>query len=161
MGGNESGLPPDDDAAMRYAIRITFAVVHATLLSLVSLMVVFWFPALAHYLFDMHGCILMPLVSLGLAFGCSALTTYCTGEGLELRELLRMAVWPPIGVFVCSLLILPLQHMEAFTVGGRLHVLIATSICLNFIVAGLLQVYATRPPLVPVGASYSPPSSEE
>jgi hypothetical protein len=51
---------------------------------------------------------------------------------------------PPLGVFCVSLLILPLEMMPSLGFQGPLNTLVATSICMNFIVTVLLQIYVAR-----------------
>jgi len=128
MTGNESD-------SLRYAMKHTFGIVHAVLLTLFSFGVSSWsFPLLGYFLF--------PLVSLVLTMICSASVQYvCDGE-VHIPSILQKAWIPPLGVFCISLFILPLEMMKSVRI-GPFSTLIATSIVMNAIVVWILQVYSS------------------
>ena len=142
MGGNPAAGTADD--GVRYAIRLTFGIVHAVLLTLFSFLFVFLFPALSHWLFGLYGFIVAPALSLVLTLFCNACIDYVCQSDVTATRILQSSWAPPLGVFCVSLVILPLEMMPALGFSGPLQPLVATSFLANFIVVALLQVYAAR-----------------
>jgi hypothetical protein len=127
-----------------YVLRMTFGLVHAVLLSILSLAIILFIPSVSDWSFSWFGCLVCPVLSLGLTVGCTACVDYVSNGATDVRRLLRSAWIPPVGVFCISLLILPLQAMQSGR-WGPLSVLIATSILANAIVVGILQHVAALP----------------
>jgi hypothetical protein len=151
MQGNQD-LPPAalseaataPPPAIDYAVRLTFGVVHATLLTLFSFALAFLVPSFSHFLFSLFGCILAPLLSLLLAAFCNACVEYVSTSTLTWKRILKGAWLPALGVFGVSLLILPLEMMPQLGFRGPVNTLVVTSIVANFIVTALLQVYVAK-----------------
>jgi hypothetical protein len=151
MQGNE-GLPVgaagaaslNPPPAIDYAVRLTFGVVHATLLTLFSFALAFLVPSFSHFLFSLFGCILAPLLSLLLAVFCNACVEYVSTSTLTWKRILKSVWLPALGVFGVSLLILPLEMMPQLGFRGPVNTLVVTSIVANFIVTALLQVYVAK-----------------
>jgi hypothetical protein len=129
---------------IRYAIRITFGIVHGVILTVFALCLALLFPSLSHFLFGLFGCIVAPLLSFVLTLFCNGCVEYVSSSTITLARVLKRAWIPPLGVFCCSLLILPLELMPSLGFTGPINTLIATSIVLNFIVTTLLQVYSAK-----------------
>jgi hypothetical protein len=133
-----------DHDAVEYAIRLTFGVVHASLLTLFSFGLAFLVPSFSHFLFSLFGCILAPLLSLVLSLFCNVCVEYVSKSTVTWKHILKWAWIPPLGVFGSSLLILPLEMMPSLGFKGPISTLVITSIIINFIVTSLLQVYAGK-----------------
>ncbi len=138
---------------------MTFGVVHAALLTLIGLSLAVLVPSFNHFLFSLYGCVLAPLSSFLLCAFCNACLEYCARSSVTVQSVLSTAWIPSVGVFCVSLLILPLEMMPSLGFHGPINTLVATSVVLNFFVAGILQVYAAR--RLQGGSSYSSPSEEE
>jgi len=157
MTGNES-----EGLSLPYVMRHTFGVVHAVILTLITFGLVVWFPSVSEWSFSMLGCIVLPTISAALTYFCSACVEY-TCEGKVTPSAILRRVWmPPLGIFLVSLIILPLQMMQSARI-GPLSMLIATSIVANGIVVWLLQVYSSSdstsspPPVVTTSSSGASP----
>ena len=157
MTGNEtaSNDSTENDSAhtyVRYAIKHTFGVVHAVLLTLVSF-------GISSFSFSLLGYFILPLVSLALTFICSASIQYVCDGAIHIPAILRKLWIPPLGVFSISLIILPLEMMRSTGI-GPLSTLVATSFVMNAIAVWILQVYSSPdsselspPPLVTEGGA--------
>lgn len=133
-----------EGSAVEYAIRLTFGVVHASLLTLFSFGLAFLFPSFSHFLFSLFGCILAPLLSFVLTLFCNACVEYVSKSTVTWKRVLKWSWIPPLGVFGVSLLILPLEMMPSLGFKGPVNTLVVTSIIMNFIATVLLQVYAAK-----------------
>lgn len=151
-----------EGSAVEYAIRLTFGVVHASLLTLFSFGLAFLFPSFSHFLFSLFGCILAPLLSFFLAVFCNACVEYVSKSTVTWKRVLKWSWIPPLGVFGVSLLILPLEMIASPLAGrsatvrredlmmpshgfkGPVNTLVVTSIIMNFIATVLLQIYAAK-----------------
>jgi hypothetical protein len=151
MEGNP--VAKESDNAVEYALRLTFGIVHGTLLTLVGLCLAFLIPSFSHFLFSLYGCIIAPLISFILTIFCNACVEYVSGAGTSIGKahkeqfitrVLHSSWIPPLGVFCVSLLILPLEMMPSLGFQGPINTLVATSICMNFVVSVLLQIYSAR-----------------
>ncbi len=134
-------------ANLEHAIRITFGIVHASLLTLFSFGLALLSPALTHFLFSLFGCILAPGLSLLLTLFCNGCVRYihqATHDTAEPISLLTGSWIPPFGVFLTSLLLLPLEMMPSLGWSGPLTTLAATFVVVNFVTTLLLQVYVAR-----------------
>ena len=131
---------------MHYAIRLTFGLVHASLLSLFSITLAFLVPSFSHFLFSLYGCVLAPGLSLLLAAFCSACVGYVSHEGSfpPVKRIVAASWLPPIGVFLTSLLILPLEMMPSLGFHGPISTLVMTSIIANFFIVLLLQIHSAK-----------------
>jgi hypothetical protein len=136
MRGNSFGSPTDD---IQYALRITFGIVHGVLLTLCSFGLTLCFPSL----FTLVGCIITPLLSLILTCFCNGCIEYVSQSTLTVTRILKTAWIPPFGVFCANIILLPLEMMP-LGFAGPIHILLITSIIVNFILAILLQIYAAR-----------------
>ncbi len=141
------------DVRLPHVLRLTFGLVHATLLSILSFVVVVWMPSVSDWSFSWFGCMLMPILSLCLTVFCTGCVQYVSQGTYDMRTILQTAWIPPLGVFCISLLILPLQFMQGSWL-GPMSTLMATSIGANAIGVGILQNVALRWALDP------PPHSE-
>ena len=154
MNGNETD-------SLRYAIRHTFGIVHAVIITLITFGLIILFPSLKNWSFTFLGCILLPLISCLLTAFCNACIYYvCEGNAVPSRFLKRVWV-PPLGIFTITLFILPLKMMQSTGI-GPFSTLMATSIFMNGVVAWLLQVYASSsdvsaPPTVSKGSEGASP----
>jgi len=158
MTGNEtaSNDSTENDSAhtyVRYAIKHTFGVVHAVLLTLISF-------GISSFSFSLLGYFILPLVSLALTFICSASVQYVCDGAIHIPAILRKLWIPPLGVFSISLIILPLEMMRSTGI-GPLSTLVATSFVMNAIAVWILQVYSSPddselspPPLVTEGGAF-------
>jgi hypothetical protein len=158
MTGNEtaSNDSTENDSAhtyVRYAIKHTFGVVHAVLLTLISF-------GISSFSFSLLGYFILPLVSLALTFICSASVQYVCDGAIHIPAILRKLWIPPLGVFSISLIILPLEMMRSTGI-GPLSTLVATSFLMNAIAVWILQVYSSPddselspPPLVSEGGVF-------
>jgi len=158
MNGNRG-----ENDALQYAIRHTFGVVHAVILTLITFGLIIWFPSLTHWSFTLLGCLILPGLSFLLTCFCTACIQYvCEGKTVGTR-ILKGAWVPPLGIFIVTLFILPLEMMQSTGV-GPLSALMATSIFMNGVTAWLLQVYASSssespppPPTVEKGSEGASP----
>ena len=128
---------------INYAIRLTFGFIHGVFLTLIGFGLALFFPSLSHFLFGLFGCIITPLASLFLTIGCNACIQYITHSTLFWPTLLRNAWIPPLGIFLGSLLILPLELMQTSSL-GPVNILLATSIFLNMVLSTILQIYVGK-----------------
>lgn len=129
---------------IEYAIRTTFGVVHGVLLTTISLALAMWFPSLSHFLFGLFGFVVAPLCSLALTFLCNVCVRYVATFRIELRESLRNAWIPPLGILVVALILLPLEMMPSLGFPGPLNILAASFVATNCILVTLLQIYAAK-----------------
>lgn len=120
--------PDTESSLLRYSILHTFGLVHAVILTLISFGLVSWFPA---FYWPLFSCILLPIFSLLAGLGCAAAVDYVCDGAATVRDSLRKAWMPAVGVFCGSLFMLP--------VGA-----VAPLIVLHGVVAWLLQVYSLR-----------------
>ena len=127
-----------------YALRITFGVVHAVLLTLGGLGLAYLVPSLSQFLFGLYGCVLAPALSWLLAIFCNGCLQYVAEARVTPHGCLATSWIPPLGVFCLSLIILPLEMMPSLGFTGPLNTLLATSLVGNFILAFVLQIYAVR-----------------
>lgn len=127
-----------------YALRITFAVVHAVLLTLCGLGLAYAVPSLSQFLFGLYGCILAPCISWLLTLFCNGCLQYVGESRVTPQRCLARSWIPPLGIFCLSLLILPLEMMPSLGFTGPLNSLLVTSVVGNFILAFVLQLYAVR-----------------
>jgi hypothetical protein len=141
MEGNSGGKPTDD---VQYAVRITFGIVHGVLLTVFSFCLALLFPSLSHFLFELFGCIVAPLISFLLTLFCNGCVEYVSHSTVTATHILKTAWIPPLGVFCCSLLILPLEMMPSLGFHGPITTLVGTSVALNWIITTLLQIYAAK-----------------
>lgn len=138
MEGNTSGkTKPTED--LLYALRMTFGIVHGVLLTLCSFGLTLLFPSL----FAIVGCIITPLLSFILALFCNGCVEYVSQSRLTVTRILKTAWIPPLGVFCANLILLPLEMMP-FGFSGPIHILLITSILVNFVLTILLQIYAAK-----------------
>jgi hypothetical protein len=136
MDGNES-------VSIHYAIRVTFGIVHAVILTLITFGLICWFPSFSHWSFTLLGCIVLPLVSFLLACFSTGCVLYVRNGELTAAGVLQNSWIPPLGIFCVSLFILPLEMMQSTGI-GPLNMLIATSVFVNALLVCVLQVYAAR-----------------
>ena len=141
MEGNSNGKPTDD---IQYAIRITFGIVHGVIITLLSFLLAILFPSLSHFLFGLFGCVVAPLMSFVITLFCNTCVEYVSKSSITATSILNTSWIPPLGVFCCSLLVLPLEMMPSLGFTGPITILVATSVTLNFIVTTLLQIYTAR-----------------
>ncbi len=137
------------DTKMQYSLRLTVGILHGTLLTLLSFLVVLLVP------FALFGFVLVPLLSLFLTICCNVFIEYISGKTITLKSTLQGSWIPPLGIFCASCVVYPLKFMPPI---GPVSALLATSIILNCILAAFLQIYVTRKNQsssseVPVGAS--------
>lgn len=137
-----SNSNPHKETTIDYAIRLTFGVVHASILTLFSFGLAFLVPSISHFLFSLFGCVIAPALSLLLAIFCNACVEYVSTSTVTWKRILSSSWIPPLGVFCASLLILPLELMPSLGFSGPVNTLVVTSIVVNFVVSALLQVYA-------------------
>lgn len=141
MKGNETDSNLQT-AQLHYAIRLTFGLVNAVLLTLITFGLIVWIPSFSHWSFALLGCLVLPIVSICLTGICTGSVQYvCEGQ-IHIQTLLQSCWIPPLGIFCISLFILPLElrNIRAF---GPLNILIATSIIMNAIITCILQVYTS------------------
>jgi hypothetical protein len=128
---------------IQYAVRLTFGVVHGVLLTLISFALALLYPSFSHFLFSLFGCVIAPAASLLLTFVCNACIEYTSKSNVTLRGIFHRSWAPPLGIFLVSLLILPLEMMHSSWL-GPLNALAATSVAVNCLLATLLQIYIAR-----------------
>lgn len=141
MKGNETAGTLQTDQ-LHYAIRLTFGLVHAVILTLVTFGLIVCFPSLSHWSFALLGCLVLPSVSLCLSGICTGSVQYVCEGHIHIQTLLQSCWIPPLGIFCISLFILPLEMMNTGSI-GPLNILIATSIVMNAIITCILQVYSS------------------
>jgi len=124
----------------QFALRLTFSIVHAVLLTLCHLFLVLFFPKFSNFFFALLGCILLPIVSFALTFYIIQFTYYVSNDKVTLKEVLHVAWIPPVGIFLLNLVILPLEMMRHHHI-GPLKALAATSIAGGFVVSFFLQMW--------------------
>jgi hypothetical protein len=140
MSGNEN----DPKYEVNYAIRLTFGLVHAVILTLITFGLIVWFPSLSGWSFAGLGFVILPFVSSLLSILCTGCVQYVSDGYFNITEILKLTWIPPLGVFCVSLIILPLEMLP--TAGaGPLNALIATSVVMNALITGILQVYICSP----------------
>ena len=144
MNGNETDgdLLDIQTVQLHYAIRLTFGLVNAVLLTLITFGLIVWIPSFSHWSFSLLGCLILPILSLCLTGICTGSVQYVCEGHIHIQTLLQSCWIPPLGIFCISLFILPLEmrNIRAF---GPLNILIATSIVMNAIVTAILQVYTS------------------
>ena len=129
---------------LHYAIRMTFGVVHAVILTLFSFVIALYFPSLSHILFALLGCVVAPCISLILTIFCNACVEYVSLSTMTVGRILKTAWIPPLGIFCASLIILPLEMMPSLGSTWPVTSIVATSIVVNFLLSAILQVYAVK-----------------
>lgn len=134
---------------LRYAIRQTFGVVHAVLLTLITFGLVSLFPAFTHWSFSLLGCVILPIVSAGLTCLGNWCVGYATDGSADPASVLRTVWIPPLGIFCATLFLLPLEMMRSSGL-GPFNAMVASSIVVNAVIVWILQVYSTS---VPAGTS--------
>lgn len=145
MSGNESSRNESDPKdELNYAIRLTFGLVHAVILTLITFGLIVWFPSLSGWSFAGLGCLILPFVSGLLSILCTGCVQYVCDGVVNTTTILKSFWIPPIGVFCTSLFILPLEMLPSAGV-GPLNALIATSVVMNALITGILQVYCQVP----------------
>jgi len=137
MGGNTS-----TDNTLSYVIRMTFGLVHGIILTLFSFGISLYIPSLSHILFALLGCIVAPLLSLGLTIFCNACVEYVSQSTVTVEHILKTAWIPPFGIFCVNLILLPLEMMPVGI--GPITNIVATSVIANFVISILLQIYAAK-----------------
>ena len=145
MSGNESKENKTEaNYELNYAIRLTFGFVHAVILTLITFGLIVWFPSLSRWSFAALGCIILPFVSSLLSILCTGCVQYVC-DGLVNTTVVLKSFWiPPLGIFCISLFILPLEMLPSAGT-GPLNALIATSVVMNALITGILQVYCQVP----------------
>lgn len=145
MSGNESKENKTEaNYELNYAIRLTFGFVHAVILTLITFGLIVWFPSLSQWSFAALGCIILPFVSSLLSILCTGCVQYVC-DGLVNTTAVLKSFWiPPLGIFCISLFILPLEMLPSAGT-GPLNALIATSVVMNALITGILQVYCQVP----------------
>ena len=138
---------------IRYAIRQTFGLVHAVLLTLITFGLVALVPVFV-WSFSILGFLFLPAISAGLTCLGNWCVAYVADGTADGAAILRTAWIPPLGVFCATLFLLPLEMMRASGL-GPFNPMVATSIVVNAVVVWVLQVYSTskRPTVNPGGAS--------
>jgi hypothetical protein len=124
---------------IHYALRITFGIVHSVIITLCSFGLAIFFPSLS--LFPLFGCIIIPILSLFLTIFCNGCVEYVSKSSLTITHILETSWIPPIGIFIISLILLPLGSMPLL---GPINIRVITSITINFFITTILQVYAAR-----------------
>ena len=144
MSGNESSQNESDlKYELNYAIRLTFGLVHAVILTLITFGLIVWFPSLSGWSFAGLGCIILPFFSTMLSILCTGCVQYVCDGVINTTAILKSCWIPPIGIFCTSLFILPLEMLPS--AGGPINALIATSVVMNALITGILQVYCQVP----------------
>lgn len=142
MTGNES----DPKYELDYAIRLTFGLVHSVILTLITFGLIVWFPSLSGWSFAGLGCLILPFISSLLSLLCTGCVQYVCDGQIDKTAIVKSAWIPPLGIFCVSLIILPLEMLPSGV--GPLNALIATSVVMNALVTGVLQVYSFLPKAV-------------
>uniref|UniRef100_A0A6C0JVG9 Uncharacterized protein n=1 Tax=viral metagenome TaxID=1070528 RepID=A0A6C0JVG9_9ZZZZ len=141
MSRNENGKS-DPSYELNYAIRLTFGLVHAVILTLITFGLIVWFPSFSGWSFALLGCIVLPFISSLLSILCTGCVQYVCDGAVDNAAILKSFWIPPLGIFCASLFILPLEMLGG---GGPLNALIATSVVINAFITGILQVYSVMP----------------
>jgi hypothetical protein len=134
MEGKNSVETTDDK--MRYSLRLTVGILHGTLLTLLSFLIVLLVP------FALFGFVLAPLLSFFLTIFCNLFIEYISGKSITLKSTLQGSWMPAVGIFCTSCVVYPLKFMPSLP--GPVSALVATSMILNCIVTAMLQIYVTR-----------------
>lgn len=129
---------------MKYAVRITFGIVHGVILTVISLALAMWFPSLSHFLFGLFGFIVAPLCSLALTFLCNVCVSYVSTFKIDYIEAARFAWIPPLGIILVAVILLPLELMPSLGLTGPLNNLAASFVATNCVLVTLLQIYASK-----------------
>ena len=141
MEGNSGG---DSNDTIQYAVRMTFGIVHAVILTLFSLGISLYIPSLSHILFALLGCIVAPCVSLCLTIFCTGCVEYVSQSTITMKRILKTAWIPPLGIFCMNAMLIPLEMMPSAGLEGPITSVVATSIVANFVLSVILQVYAAK-----------------
>jgi hypothetical protein len=141
MEGNSGG---DSNDTIQYAVRMTFGIVHAVILTLFSLGISLYIPSLSHILFALLGCFVAPSVSLCLTIFCTGCVEYVSQSTITMKRILKTAWIPPLGIFCMNTMLIPLEMMPSAGLEGPITSVVATSIVANFILSVILQVYAAK-----------------
>ena len=162
---NKTSIDPSN--TLNYAIRLTFGLVHAVILTLLTFGLIVCFPALSGWSFALLGCLVLPFVSILLSILCNGCVQYVCNNKINMSNIIKSFWIPPLGIFCCSLLILPLEMLPSAGI-GPLNALIATSIIMNAVITGILQVYISQlpesesesesPPPIGTGGNPLPPT---
>ena len=144
MSRNEN-RESDPNYELNYAIRLTFGLVHSVILTLITFGLIVWFPSLSGWSFALLGCLVLPFISSLLSILCTGCVQYVCDGSVNITTILKSFWIPPVGIFCISLFILPLEMLPSKGV-GPLNTLIATSVVMNAVITGILQVYSVLPP---------------
>ena len=91
---------------------------------------------------------------------CTGCVQYVCDGQIDKTGIIKSAWIPPLGIFCVSLIILPLEMLPSAGV-GPLNALIATSVVMNALVTGVLQVYSFLPKAEELKAKEEPAPKEE
>lgn len=127
MGGITVGYGTD---SLNYAIRITFGIVHGTILTLCCFALSFYLP------FPLFGCIVAPFTSLALTIFCNICVEYVSESKVTMANALQTCWIPPVGLFCLSCILFPLEMMP--------KLLFPTFILTALILTTLLQIHAAK-----------------
>jgi len=142
MNGNETGIN-NPNYELNYAIQLTFGLVHAVILTLITFGLIVWFPSFSGWSFALLGCLVLPFISAILSVLCTTCVQYVCDGTINISHVLKSFWIPPVGIFCISLFILPLEMLPSVGT-GPINSLIATSVVMNALITGILQVYSTR-----------------
>jgi len=160
MNGNETGIN-NPNYELNYAIQLTFGLVHAVILTLITFGLIVWFPSFSGWSFALLGCLVLPVISAILSVLCTTCVQYVCDGNINIPHVLKSFWIPPVGIFCISLFILPLEMLPSVGT-GPINSLIATSVVMNALITGILQVYSTRTepqsPLTGTGSVISSPT---
>ena len=143
MSRNEN-RESDPNYELNYAIRLTFGLVHSVILTLITFGLIVWFPSLSGWSFALLGCLVLPFISSLLSVLCTGCVQYVCDGSVNTTTILKSFWIPPVGIFCISLFILPLEILPSKGI-GPLNTLIATSVVMNAVITGILQVYSVLP----------------
>jgi hypothetical protein len=158
MSGNETGVT-DPNYELNYAIRLTFGLVHSVILTLITFGLIVWFPSFSGWSFALLGCLVLPIVSAFLSILCTSCVQYVCDGSVDITSVLKSFWIPPVGIFCISLFILPLEMLPSSGT-GPINALIATSVVMNALITGILQVYSTRILTEPLAEPLAKPLAE-
>jgi len=147
----------NENDPLHYAMQHTFGIVHAVIITLITFGLIVSFPFLMDTSFSLLGCIILPFISLCLTFLCTSCIQYVCKNSINIKSILRNVWIPPLGIFILTLLILPLKFMNT-NAFGPFSALMATSIFMNGIITWLLQVYSSSEELSSEEVSSSLPT---
>lgn len=147
MSGNESDF-------LHYAMRLTFGLVHAVLLTLITFGLLVWVPSFSQWSFAQFGLWIVPSLSYLIACMCSACVLYVCEGTCNIPATLKASWIPPVGIACVSLFILPLELVKGIVIGPFTTIL-ATSICMNAITVWILQMVSSQRVLRYASASSS------